>query len=87
MVVFMKTVSVFDAKTHFSGIVEKVYSKHESIIITRRGVKIAKIVPFEAQETNKREDIIRELQALSDEVGRVGVRLEDIKKMKEEGRK
>lgn len=83
----MREVSVFDAKTHFSGLVDQVYMKHESITITRRGVKIAKIVPIHSEQEQNIENVIRQLQALSNEVGRVGMTIKDIQKMKEEGRK
>lgn len=83
----MKEVSIFDAKTHFSGLVDEVYTHHESITITRRGVKIAKIVPFEPEQKQKISHVIRGLQTLSEEIGEVGFSLHDLKQMKEEGRK
>lgn len=83
----MKEISVFDAKTHFSGLVDRVYTHHESVTITRRGVKIAKIVPIEDKQEKNVATILRELQTLSDEIGHIGISLNDIKKMKEEGRR
>jgi len=82
----MKEMSVFDAKTHFSSLVEQVYKQHKSVTITRRGVKIAKVVPFEREREEKIFDIIRALKVLSDEIGHVGITLRNIQKMKEEGR-
>lgn len=83
----MKEVSVFDAKTHFSGLIDRVYTQHESFTITRRGVKIAKIVPFEQKEEKQIAAALRELQALSEEIGKIGINQNTIKKMKEEGRR
>jgi prevent-host-death family protein len=83
----MKEISIFDAKTHFSGLVDRVYTLHESVTITRRGVKIAKIVPIEDKQEKNIATILRELQTLSDEIGHIGISVNDIKKMKEEGRR
>lgn len=83
----MKEVSVFDAKTHFSGLIDDVYQKHESITITRRGMRIAKIVPFKEQQKENVLSLLHELNVLGEEIGKVGVGLKDINKMKEEGRR
>ncbi len=83
----MKEVSIFDAKTHFSGLIDQVYQQHESITITRRGVRIAKIVPFEEQARQNVASLIREIEILSEEIGTVGIGLKEIHKMKEEGRR
>jgi prevent-host-death family protein len=83
----MKEVSVFDAKTHFSGLIDQVYETHESITITRRGVRIARIVPFEEQQRENVSTLLRELNVLGEEIGKVGVGLKEIKNMKEEGRR
>lgn len=42
----MDTVGAFEAKTHFSALLERV-SKGETITITRHGVPAAKLVPVE----------------------------------------
>lgn len=83
----MKEMSVFDAKTHFSGLIEQVYQQHETITITRRGVKVAKIVPFEEKEKHTIAHLLRELEVLSEEVDASGVGLKEIREMKEEGRR
>jgi prevent-host-death family protein len=43
----MKTVGVFEAKTHFSALIESV-AHGEEILVTKKGVPIAKIVPVDA---------------------------------------
>ncbi len=82
----MKDISVFDAKTHFSSLIDQVYQQRESITITRRGVRVAKIMPIEEQQKQSVSTLLRELDMLSEEIGKDGVGLKEIKKMKEEGR-
>ena len=59
-------IGAFEAKTHFSQIIEK--AEHgEDFIITRRGKPVAKIIPFEKkQEMTRQEalDSFRELRKL-----------------------
>lgn len=83
----MKEVSVFDAKTHLSGLIDRVCQQNESITITRRGRRVAKLVPFEETPELNVAQFLRELNALSGEIGKVGLGLKEIKKMKEEGRR
>jgi prevent-host-death family protein len=52
-------IGTFEAKTHFSEIMEEV-QKGSDYIITKRGKPVAKIIPF-VQETHQRKDIVREL--------------------------
>jgi prevent-host-death family protein len=82
----MKDISVFDAKTHFSKLIDQVYQQRESITITRRGMQVAKIVPIQEQQKQSVANLLRELDVLSEEIGKVGISLKEIKKMKEEGR-
>lgn len=42
----MKTVGIFEAKTHLSALVEDV-ARGESIIVTKNGMPVARIVPVE----------------------------------------
>jgi prevent-host-death family protein len=83
----MKEVSIFDAKTHFSGLIDQVYQQHDSITITRRGVPIAMIVPIEEEKKSNAATLLREMDVLAEEIGRVGVGLKEIKKMKDEGKR
>ena len=41
-----KHIGAFEAKTHFSQIIEKA-ERGENFVITRRGKPVAKIIPFE----------------------------------------
>ncbi|EKD75145.1 MAG: hypothetical protein ACD_44C00218G0004 [uncultured bacterium] len=83
----MKEISLFEAKTHFSGLMDQVYKNHQEFFITRRGQKIAKIIPFKMQEKQDFQCILEEMKKLREEIGYTGITLNHIKKMKEEGRK
>lgn len=62
----MQSVGAFDAKTHFSQLLDRV-EKGEEIIVTRHGQKVAIIKPIEKEESeeNQRQraiDAIRKLR-------------------------
>ncbi|MFD4422409.1 type II toxin-antitoxin system Phd/YefM family antitoxin [Agromyces sp. NPDC058484] len=44
----MSTISAYDAKTHFSSLLERA-GEGETVIITKHGRPVAKIVPVDAQ--------------------------------------
>ncbi len=51
----MHTVSLFDAKTHLSRIVEDLLSgKEEGVVIARRGKPVVLVTPIKAMETSRR---------------------------------
>ena len=52
-------IGTFDAKTHFSEIIENV-QKGKNYTITKRGKPVAKIIPFSG-ESNLRKDIVNQL--------------------------
>ena len=45
---FMSTVSAYDAKTHFSSLLERA-GDGETIVITKHGRPVAKLVPFDVK--------------------------------------
>ena len=52
-------ISTVDARKHFADLVNKVAYGHESVILTRRGKKVAALVSIEELELiQKLEDII-----------------------------
>lgn len=59
----MTTVGAFDAKTHFSQLLDKV-ANGETIIITRHGEPVAQLVPAHAARN------LQSLEALVDEIKR-----------------
>jgi antitoxin (DNA-binding transcriptional repressor) of toxin-antitoxin stability system len=56
----MHTVSLFDAKTHLSRIVEDLLTGREDrVIISRRGKPVACVTPLKTVDTTKRSGIAR----------------------------
>lgn len=78
----MVTVGAFDAKTHLSSLLNRV-AGGEEVLITRRGVPVARLVP--AGEADRRDvaDAIRELRSI-----REGVTLGDLdlRELRDSGR-
>ena len=78
----MITVGAFEAKTHLSALLKKV-GEGKEVLITRRGVPVARLVP--AGEADRRDvaDAIRELRSM-----REGVTLGDLdwKDLRDAGR-
>jgi prevent-host-death family protein len=87
----MKTVGIFDAKTHLSSLVDEVERGGE-VVITRHGKPVAKLVRAEKPDVRLTpEQVERRRQALK-ELREIGQRLkinathEQIKAWIEEGR-
>ncbi len=60
----MKTVGAFDAKTHLSGLLDRV-ARGERITITRHGIPVAMLVPVrEAGRKLSHEEIVAGMRAL-----------------------
>ncbi len=57
----METVGSFEAKTHFSALLERV-AKGETITITRHGVPVARMVPVSGKAVRSRDEVLRDLQ-------------------------
>jgi prevent-host-death family protein len=80
----MRTVGTFEAKTHFSALLDRV-ERGEEITITRHGRAVARLVPVEAVPGRERlGDIVARLKAF-----RRGRRLGDlsVRDLIEEGRR
>ena len=45
--------NMFDAKQHFSKIIEQVNTQHETCIISKSGKAVAKIIPINRGQTRK----------------------------------
>ena len=52
----MQIIGSFEAKTHFSALLERV-QRGERITITKHGVPVALLVPIERDRTDRREAI------------------------------
>jgi prevent-host-death family protein len=74
-------IGTFEAKTHFSEIIDEV-QRGRDYVITKRGKPVAKIVPF-SEERMARGDVVNELSAIRKTIRKGGNILEDIR----EGRK
>lgn len=59
----MEIIGSFEAKTHWSALLERV-GNGEEVIITKRGRAIARLVPEASQKDKERENIIDSLKAL-----------------------
>ncbi|MBE2222485.1 MAG: type II toxin-antitoxin system prevent-host-death family antitoxin [Anaerolineae bacterium] len=79
----METVGAYEAKTHLPKLLERV-SKGERITISKHGVPIAVLQPYDARNSNDLKAVIEEMRQF-----RVGKRLEglSIREMIEEGRR
>jgi prevent-host-death family protein len=65
----MTTVGTFEAKTHFTRLLERV-AKGERIVITNRGKPVAMLVPTEADGERDSAQIGREMLEYRDRVKR-----------------
>lgn len=56
----MHTVSLFDAKTHLSRIIEElVLGREDSVVVSRRGKPVVKILPIKQEDVSKRIGVAR----------------------------
>ena len=79
----MIEVGAFDAKTHLSSLLDKV-TQGEEVLITRRGVPVARLVPAGQVERARTESVIENIRGV-----RSGLKLRglDWKKLRDEGRR
>jgi prevent-host-death family protein len=80
----MRHVQSSEAKARFSEILDQV-EQGETIVITRHGKPIARIVPDEAQRQARIDKAIADIKELQKETGRIT--LEDILSARHEGHK
>lgn len=81
----MKQYGAFDAKTHFSKILNNV-AQGEKCVITRHGIKIALLIPFSVEDSvNPAQEAIRTIKAIRKGIT-LGKKL-SIKKLRAEGRR
>lgn len=78
----MQTIGAFEAKTHFSALLEKV-EKGEQIVITKHGRAVARLVPTAKSSHVRTRQIISDLKILS-QSSILGL---DWKKLRDEGRR
>jgi len=65
-------IGAFEAKTHFSRILEKT-EQGEDFIITRRGKPVAKIIPFHKEPEMTRKEALKKFKELREHyIGKPG---------------
>ncbi len=79
----MKTVGAFEAKTHFSALLETV-EQGEHVVITRHGKAVAELIPIERRSKKNRRDAIERLKEFSRKHSLGGI---DWKELRDEGRR
>ena len=82
----MAEIGAFEAKTHFSALLERA-EKGEEIVITRRGKPVAKLGPVGPKHDPKTAwEALEGMQAIAREAG-LKMTWEEIKALRDEGRK
>ncbi|MCE5230907.1 type II toxin-antitoxin system prevent-host-death family antitoxin [bacterium] len=78
----MDSMGIYEAKTHFAELIDRA-SKGHRIMITKRGVPVATIIPPETKSRRSTSEVISELREI-----RKGCRLNglSIRELIEEGR-
>lgn len=80
----MTKIGSYEAKTHFSKLLEKV-AKGQEVLITKHGMPVAKLVPVRADVQNEIKDAVESLKNLR-RGNKLGKDL-TIRQMIEEGRR
>lgn len=79
----MVTVGAFEAKTHFSSLLDKV-ENGEEVLITRHGKAVARIVPETAVADGRLDDVVAALREMRKRTTLGGI---PWKELRDEGRK
>jgi len=61
-----KSFSISEAKTKFSEIINRVIYKHERIIVTKKGKKVAMVIPLEENRGDVDEGLLKGMGALAE---------------------
>lgn len=80
-------VSIFEAKTHLSGLVDDIMKNDKEFIITRHGQQVAKIVPMRKKAARDIKEVIAAIQKLGESMKDSHVTLEEIQEWRNEGRR
>jgi prevent-host-death family protein len=79
----MHQIGAFDAKTHFSSLLEQV-EKGEQIIITKHGRPVARLVPIGVKSQENARDVIERIKTFCRKNTLNGI---DWKQLRDEGKK
>lgn len=85
----MRTVGAFEAKTHFSQLLDEIQRTRSEIVIQRRGRTVAKLVPvsdLDEGQARSMEQVVADIRALRERIRARGPQL-SIRELIDEGRK
>ncbi len=80
----VREIGAFEAKTHLSALLDAV-AAGETVIITKRGRPVARLVPHDAADREDRERAVAALRALRRRIGWASV--DEILALRDEGRR
>lgn len=66
----MREIGVFEAKAHFSSLLEELANGGEEIVITRHGKKVATLASHADARRERRVDAIKRIHELREEIAR-----------------
>ncbi|MCF6313249.1 MAG: type II toxin-antitoxin system prevent-host-death family antitoxin [Verrucomicrobiales bacterium] len=81
----MKTLTAFDAKTHFGALLDRVQSGEE-VVITRRGQVVARVIPEGLDDVDNRQDLVTAMRASREAIRKSNGSL-DMRELIDEGRR
>ncbi len=73
----MRTIGSYEAKTHLPDILKRV-EQGEEILITRRGVPVAKLIPAKTPSKKEIKKAIAEIERLSEDCTLGGIEIQDM---------
>lgn len=82
----MSTIGAYEAKTKFSELLERV-EKGERVTITKHGRPVAEMVPAHKHDQARAAEGFRRMRELAREVKLDDLTWEDLKKMRDEGKR
>ncbi len=82
----MANIGAYEAKTRFSELIERA-EKGERFTITRHGKPVAEIVPIRRHDPERAREGFTQLRALAATVDLGDLTWEDLKKMRDEGKR
>lgn len=82
----MSTIGAYEAKTKFSELLERV-EKGERVTITKHGRPVAEVVPVKKRDPERVRQGFAQLRALAERVKLDDLSWEDLKKMRDEGKR
>jgi antitoxin (DNA-binding transcriptional repressor) of toxin-antitoxin stability system len=62
----MRSVSIFEAKTHLSSLIAEVEHLHESVFICRHGQAVAELKPIPKNNRTKLDPILKKIKIKTD---------------------